>query len=468
MTLSRWYVRSMAAALVVPTAVIAAALPAVGTEGRSGQRPATPIEHFVFLFQENHSFDNYFGTRPGVDGIPDGTCMPRVPGVQKDCVRSYWLGDSGITDLDHTEQAFKDQYNEGAMDGFLWASERKGKDGRQTMGYYDDRDLPYYWNVADEYVLFDRFFSSSSSGSVRNHMYAVTGAPGATGTSEQIPAEGGGDLPTIFDRLEESGVSWKFYVENYDPTITWRTRADEEDVDRGAQVIWVPLLAYARYVDDPRLSSHIVDMEEFYKDAASGDLPAVSYIAPSGNSEHPPGSIRAGERLVRGLIGQLMRSPVWDSSAFLWTYDDWGGWYDHVPPPAVDDYGYGFRVPALLVSPYARRGYVDSSTLDFTSILKFIEENWHLDPLAERDRRAASFMGAFDFASPPRSPVILSDERGRTKADRPRAGPVYAGYSGATLLMAALVLYAALSGRRRARKLALLPAPPGPGTGRGS
>lgn len=433
--------------LAAPTLAIAPA--ARGADGPVGPPPATPIEHFVFLFQENHSFDNYFGTRKGVDGIPAGVCMPRAPGVTKGCVRPYWLGDSGITDLGHSEADHEAQARDGAMDGFVWASEKNGKDGRQAMGFYDDRDLPFYWNVADEYVLFDRFFSSSRSGSIRNHMYAVAGAPGATGKYERIPEEGWGDLPTIFDRLEEKGVSWKFYVENYDPTITWRTRADEKDVDRGAQVIWVPLLAYARYVDDPRLSSHIVDMDQFYIDAATGNLPAVSYVAPSGNSEHPPGSIRAGQRLVRGLIGQLMRSPHWDSSAFLWSYDDWGGWYDHVLPPQVDSFGYGFRVPALLVSPYARRGYVDSTELDFTSILKFIEENWHLQPLAERDAQASSFVGAFDFTAPPRAPVILSDERTATPAERTRSAPVYLAYSGATVFVATLLVLAGWQGRRQ-------------------
>ncbi|MDW8005550.1 MAG: alkaline phosphatase family protein, partial [Thermomicrobium sp.] len=116
------------------------------------------------------------------------------------------------------------------------------------------------------------------------------------------------------------------------------------------------------------------------------------------------GSIQAGQRFVRSLIQALMRSPYWWNSAFLVTYDDWGGWYDHVPPPQVDEYGYGFRVPAFLVSPYAKRGYIDSTTYDFTSILKFIEENWDLQPLAERDARATSITNAFDFDQPPRPP----------------------------------------------------------------
>jgi phospholipase C len=411
--------------------------------------PATPIEHFVFLMQENHSFDNYFGTRPGVDGFGPDVCMPRVPGDPKaGCVRPFAIRDRGITDLDHTENAFDEQYNDGAMDGFVFANEKRGHDGALAMGYYDDQDLPYYWNVADEYVLFDRFFTSAKGGSVRNHMYRVTGHPGATGKGESIPADGWGDIPTIFDRLQEAGVSWKFYVQNYDPDITFRTREAQESGDRAAQVIWVPLLAYARFLDDPELNKHIVDLDQFYDDAAAGTLPAVAYIAPSGNSEHPPGSIRAGQRLVRGLIGSLMTSPLWTSSAFLWSYDDWGGWYDHVPPPAVDTYGYGFRAPALLVSAYARRGYVDSTTLDFTSALKFIEENWGLPPLAERDARANNFLGAFDFDSPPREAVILSARRHVPATQRPDATPVYASYAAAVLGVTTLMGVAARRSRR--------------------
>ncbi len=430
--------------------VVALAAPASASTSSGHERhPATPIEHFVFLMQENHSFDNYFGTRPGVDGIPAGTCMPRDPGKQElGCVAPFAIGDRAIMDLDHTENAFQEQYADGKMNGFVLANERRGHDGSLAMGYYDDKDLPYYWNVADEYVLFDRFFTSAKGGSVRNHMYRVTGQPGATGKSESIPREGWGDIPTIFDRLQKAGVSWKFYVQNYDPTINFRTRSAQESGDRAAQVTWVPLLAYARYLDDPELNKHIVDLDQFYDDAANGSLPAVAYIAPSGNSEHPPGSIRAGQRLVRGLVGALMRSSAWETSAFLWSYDDWGGWYDHVKPPAVDAYGYGFRAPALLVSAYARRGYVDSTTLDFTSALKFIEENWDLKPLASRDAKAATFMDAFDFDSPPRKPVVLSTQRNVVQSPRPDATPVYASYSAVLLAVGGLMGIAGLMSRR--------------------
>lgn len=430
--------RRTAARPLVAGAFAAACVLSTAAPAQAEPTPSTPIEHFVFLFQENHTFDNYFGTREGVDGVPEGTCMPEVAGTTKPCIRPFHLGDRGVTDLGHTQQAFDEQFNGGRMDGFVESNSEHDKDGTIAMGYYDDRDLPYYWNIADEYVLFDRFFSSAFGGSVKNHMYPVAAHPGATGEREQIPEEGWGDIPTIFDRLDAAGVSWKFYIQNYDPGITYRTRADVLEVDRAAQVIWAPVLAFGRYLDDPETFSRIVDMEEYYEDVADGTLPAVSYLVPSGASEHPPGSIQAGQRFVRSLLNELMRSRLWDSSAFLWSYDDWGGWYDHVPPPKVDKHGLGFRVPALLVSPYARRGFVGSETSEFSSIPAFIESNWGLEPLTRRDARANDLMYAFDFDSPPREPVLLDLRRNVPEPKVLDARPVYAGYAGVVLLTAML------------------------------
>ncbi len=241
-------------------------------------------------------------------------------------------------------------------------------------------------------------------------------------------------------------MSWKFYVQNYDETITFRNRAPG---DRGAQVVWVPLLAFPRYLDDPELFSHIVPIEEYYQDLADNTLPAVSYLVPSGASEHPPGSIAAGEAFVRTLVTSLQRSKAWSSSAFLWTYDDWGGWYDHVRPPSVDAYGYGFRAPLLLVSPYAKRGYIDHNQADFTSQLAFIEHNWSLPPLSSRDAAAYPLADAFDFASPGRAAEILPTTREVLVPPPPRRAVVYAAYSGAVGVFVLIVALAAWRGRRR-------------------
>ncbi|GBD21384.1 Phospholipase C 3 [bacterium HR28] len=400
--------------------------------------PNTPIRHFIVLMQENHTFDNYFGTYPGADGIPPDTCMPVDPtDPASECVEPFHIGNLPIEDLDHSVVTFRRQLNGGRMNGFIWALRLRNHDGRIAMGYYDGRDLPYYWNLASEYVLFDRFFSSAHGGSVWNHMYWIAAVPGTEKNS--IPAEGfSNDIVTIFDRLNEAGLTWKFYVQNYDPSITYRTRTEVVG-PRAAQVVWCPLLAIPRYLDDPELFRHIVPLDEYFTDLQNGTLPNVAYIVPSGASEHPPGSIQAGQRFVRSLIQALMRSPYWWNSAFLVTYDDWGGWYDHVPPPQVDDYGYGFRVPAFLVSPYAKRGFIDSTTYDFTSILKFIEENWDLEPLAERDARATSIRNAFDFTQPPRQPAFIPwDWPPPPPTPEPRRSAVF-GLYGFTVALALLV-----------------------------
>ena len=412
----------------------------------------TPIKHVVTLMQENHSFDNYFGTYPGADGIPAGTCMPYEPDRSAaGCVTPFHIGDKPISDLGHNIAIYEAELNGGKMNGFVSAFGRQGlQDPSQAMGYYDDRDIPWYWNVADDNVLFDRHFTSAHGGSISNHMFWVTGRSGLPPKAIEVIPKQGFDVPTIFDRLQEAGVSWKFYVQNYDPAITFRNRAPG---DRGAQVVWVPLLAFPRYLDDPELFSHIVPIEDYYEDLANNTLPAVSYVVPSGASEHPPGSIAAGEAFVRTLVTSLQRSKAWSSSAFLWTYDDWGGWYDHVRPPVADAYGYGFRAPLILVSPYAKKGFIDKNTADFTSQLAFIEHNWGLRPLSPRDSAAYPLTHAFDFTRPPRPATILPTTRTVEQAVPPRRSVVYAAYSGALGVFLVIVVLAALVSRRRVVRL---------------
>ena len=431
---------------LLPNASARADVPSQGT------KPNTPIEHIIVLMQENHSFDNYFGTYPGANGIPEGTCIPVDPfdASNIDCVEPFHIGDRPIEDLDHSESTFNLQYNEGQMNGFVYSLNLRNQNGYLTMGYYDGSDLPYHWNVADEFVLFDRFFTSDRGGSFANHMYWVSGQQGGS----RVSAEGYHQIPTIFDRLEERGIPWKFYVENYDPNINYRT-VEQISGNRASQVVWVPILNMDRFLDDPELSRHIVDMNEYFTDLENGTLPAVAYMVPSGASEHPPGSLRSGQKFIKSLIQALMRSSAWKSSAFLYTYDDWGGWYDHVPPPQVDENGYGFRAPALLVSAYARRGYIDSTVLDFTSVLKFIEENWDIEPLAERDAKANSFISAFDFTQPPREPVIIPFER-VVKEERvePRRVVIYAAYGGALTLAILMFIWTAVGADLRKKSFA--------------
>jgi phospholipase C len=454
------------------------ALPSISQAQGSGRepRPNTPIEHFMVLMQENHSFDNYFGTYPGANGLPKDVCMPVAPngpaprrllrpgGVGalstprgseiydtrsgKPCVRPFRLGDRSI-DLPHTIDAHARQYAGGRMNGFIDAVAKEGLGpDPAAMGYYDRRDLPYHWKIADRYVLFDRFFQSAHSGSVPNHMYWVTGTVGNRDGHHHLLRQGFRDIPTIFDRLEAAGISWKFYVQDYDPRENYRTNITSD------QVHWVPLLNFPRFIDSPRLSRRIVDLDEYFEDLNNGTLPAVAFMVPKGASEHPPGSLREGQRFVSTLVNSLMQSRFWDSSAFMWSYDDWGGFYDHVRPPRVDSFGYGFRVPALLVSPYARRGHIDSTTLDFTSILKFIERNWDLRPLASRDARARSIAGAFDFARPPREPEIVSATPRPERRPETNRVVIYGAYGTALGLALVVIILQLLSSARAAARRA--------------
>lgn len=434
--LYRYLLCVLAVSFLLPNSSVRADVPSQSNETK------TPIKHFLVLMQENHTFDNYFGTYPGAEGIPEGTCIPVDPFDKSntECVEPFHIGDRPIEDLDHSDSTFELQYNKGQLNGFVYALNQRNQNGALAMGYYDDRDLPYYWNLVDEYVLFDHFFSSDHGGSFANHMFWVSGQQGGS----RVSGDGYDNIPTIFDRLEERGITWKFYVQNYEPEINYRT-AHLISGNRASQIIWVPILNMARFLDDPELSSHIVDLSEYFTDLENGTLPAVAYIAPAGASEHPPGSIRSGQKFVKSLVQALMRSSAWDSSAFMVTYDDWGGWYDHVPPPQVDEHGYGMRVPAFMVSPYAKRGHIEKTVLDFTSIMKFIEENWNIEPLAERDANSNNLLTAFDFTAPPREPVFIPFER-VVKEERvePRRYVIYAAYGGALILGVLMFVWTAV------------------------
>jgi len=443
--------RHAVAVAVAAAAVLAAgggwSMPAAAAGG-SPEAPATPIHHFVILLQENHTFDNYFGTYPGAEGIPKNTCVPADPTAgPRPCVRPFPMGNRSVIDLDHSHSSALMDLAHGRMDGFVQAQNIRTGDGAQAMGYYDASDVPFYWNVADRYVLFDHFFSSDLGGSFLNHVYWVAANAGNAGQSVPL---GGLRLTTIFDLLQAAGVPWKFYVQNYDPTITYRTLPHLKNANRASQAVWCPLLDIPRFLDNPALRSHIVGLSQYYSDLRDGTLPAVAYIAPSGASEHPPGSLATGQRFVHGLVNALMMSRSWDSSAFVQAYDDWGGWYDHVLPPTRSGHTDGFRVPAMLISPYARQHYIDHTSLDFTSLLKFTEQNWHLRPLTQLDASAGSMMAAFDFGQPPRKPEIIPLQRtAAPPAQTVREVLLYGLYGLGAAFAVALIVMAAR--RRRLR-----------------
>ncbi len=380
--------------------------------------PRTPIQHFLVFMEEKRSFDSYFGTYPGTEGIPDDACV-LLGAAHKQCTRPMPADQDAIVLLDAPARRYS---------GFI------------SLAHYTDRHIPFYWNVADKFVLFDHYFSSVQShlnATNRNQMHWVSGV---SVKSLRIPPRGYGNLRTIFDRLEARGISWKFYVEDYKPDATFRSRMPNQALPR--QIVKVPLMNLARFIDDPALSKHIVDLDEYYSDLKHGTLPAVAYIVANGASEPTPKSLTLGQRHLKVMLQELMRSSAWPSTALLWTHDHSGGWYDHVKPPEVDEFGLGLRVPAMLISPYAWAGKVDSTVLDHNSILKFIEYNWDLAPLTERDANANNILGAFNFEAGPRAAEFLPWERAAQSAT-PQREPIrswiFVFYSGALALAVILI-----------------------------
>jgi phospholipase C len=450
-------------ATVLSLALAAAPAAASPSPSPPAQHQAvTPVKHFIFLMQGGRSFDNYFGTYPGADGLPAGTCQPRDTGKPADgCVKPFLLSGSHLPSLGANNTIIANQYNGGKMDGFVAAYQRQGRDGATAMGHYDDRTLAFYWKVARDYVLFDHFFSSNQYGIRNNRSYWVSAVPAPGGTG-RIPAAGYGDQLTIFDRLQAAGVSWKFYVQDYNRTQTYQSASP---ANPETQTSRVPLVDFYRFTHDPALASHIVGLDQYYKDLQAGTLPAVAYVASSsGYDERSARSISLGQGLVRTMITQLMLSRYWGSSAFMWSYDGPGGWYDGVRPPAMGSATVGFRVPALLVSAYARPGQINRTVLDYTGALKFIEQNWRLDPLADRDARSNSLSSAFDFAASPRPPVLL--HAGAVPDPLPVTHPlshrqltvVYLLYGGAAAVSVLLLAFAVLSSARSARRRRSAPA----------
>lgn len=440
-------VLAVAGVAALPTPAFAATSREVGSATSNGTATSTttPIKHFISVMQEERSFDSYFGAYPGADGTPKDVCMP-VPAASGGlCVKPYAIGAGRSRRMLNDRSAFEAQYANGAMSGFVTAQSTRGVTNRLPMARYDAKQLSYYWSLARNYVLFDRYFSSAAAGSLPNRLFWISGSSGNT-EREVVPTGGYGDLTTIFDRLEVQGVSWKFYVQDYDRAATFRASGPTS-----AQVTRVPLLAIARYLDDPELAKHIVPMDQYYEDLGRNQLPAVSYIVASGSSEAPPASVTNGQAFVRNVVAALKRSSAWSSSALMLSYANWGGWYDHVPPPQVGPTRLGFRVPSLLVSPYSRKGYVDHTQLEHASILKFIESNWGVKPLSERDATANDVAEALDFRHRPRTPQLDLESGSPPPVDAGKVGVIYPAYGIAVLLGVAAMVAAVASGRRRRR-----------------
>ncbi len=425
--------------------------------------PIHKIRHVVIIMQENRSFDTYFGTFPGADGIPMANGVPTVcvsDPRSGECVRPYH--DTG--DLNrggpHSERAFIADVNGGKMDGFIAVAHRARRQcadpnapncagGDEVMGYHDWHEIPNYWRYARDFVLQDHLFEPNASWSLPQHLFLVSewsatcsriGDPMSCKNALQFP-----DYPVDFDPrnsaahspgrpdypwtdltylLHAHHVGWAYYV----MAGTEPDCANDQDacapVLQKAKTpgIWNVLPSFDTVKKDGELGN-VRDLRDFYAAAANGTLPNVVWIAPaSPYSEHPPALVSRGQAYVTGLVNAIMRGPDWSSTAIFLTWDDWGGFYDHVVPPRVDVNGYGIRVPGIVISPYARRGFIDRQTLSHDAYVKFIEDDFlggeRIDPrtdgrpdlrpsVRETEPVLGDLRADFDFKQTPRAPDLL-------------------------------------------------------------
>lgn len=338
------------------------------TMASMSENSTNPINHVLIACQENRSFDEYFGYYPkaGRFGIPANYSQPDGNGGSV-TPRHHLFPVSW--DISHTWQAVHGEWNHGAMNGFVTTN------GRATLAYYDGSDLPYYYALADAFTLCGNYFCSQLGPTVPNRLALVAGTSGGI-TTDGLQA-GSLDWPIIVDLLDAHKVSWKCYrlgidtlhsVEHYNPFVYFK-----------------------RWQNDARLNFTEAD---YYADLAAGTLPQVSFLITEFLvSEHPPASIHMGQEKMAQVINALIASRLWTSSALFFTYDEGGGYFDHVAPPQVDAYGLGFRVPTLVVSPWARRGHVSGQLYEHSSILKFIERRFGLPTLASVNHQ-------FDIVTP--------------------------------------------------------------------
>jgi phospholipase C len=425
------------------------------------------IKHVIIIMQENRSFDSYFGTFPGADGIPMQNGVPAA------CVPNSLTGICEKPYVDHADTngggphgavAAITDIDSGHMDGFVRQQIGARKDCKDptnpacansvtsdVMGYHTRSDIPNYWTYARDFVLQDHMFEPNASWSLPAHLFLVSEwsarctqhdnpasctsalqSPGNPPSTQPIPT---GVSPTrpgpiyawtdLTYLLHKHHVSWGYYV----------VPGSEPDCQNDASLscapssqnsstpgIWNPLPFFDTVRNDGQLGN-IQPSNAFYAQAKAGTLPAVSWVIPSSAvSEHPPAPVSYGQSYVTSLVNAVMSGPDWNSSAIFLTWDDWGGFYDHVAPPSVDENGYGLRVPAIVISPYARSGYIDHQSLSFDAYDKFIEDDFlggqRIDPRTDGRpdprpdvREALSILGNlisdFNFSQAPRPPVLL-------------------------------------------------------------
>jgi phospholipase C len=369
-----------------------------------------PIGHVVVIMMENQTLDHMFSRFPGADGARFGWDH----GARRPLTH---LSAQRIPDLPHCYTCATEAWDHGALDGF----NQNEESNRYAYTYLLRRDEPNYWAWAERYALADHFFSAELGPSFPNHLFMISGQSAG---AHDNPVRGGlhsltfgcdapaGELvrvvlergisrwvrpcfriPTIADPLDRANISWAYY--------------SASSTQPG--YIWSAFSSIHRVFFGPDWTHHVFPVDDVVDDIRSNDgVPAVTWITPRFQlSNHPGSNFCYGENWATRVIDTIMHSPDWPSTAIFLTWDDYGGFYDHVRPPRVDRFGLGLRVPLIVLSPYAKRGFVDHTPGDFDSMLRFIEDNWGLRSFTARDRRAGDLRSAFDFAQTPSKPSPL-------------------------------------------------------------
>jgi len=423
---------------------------------KAAPRGIKKIGHIIVFYMENHSFDNLYGEFPGADGLSEATKAkytqidiangkpyatlpwndtehfhpaPVLPNKYFD-IDQYVPPTSVTLDLVHRYYQEIDQIDGGRMDKFAAISSAKGL----SMGYYHTMDLPVAKNEAANYTLCDHFFHSAFGGSWLNHIWLIaaatpqwTDAPASmravldkNGTmkkdgsatpdgylintvySVNQPHPKVKDektlvpdltLPTIGDRLSEKNIDWAWYSGGWNDALAGHA----EDL---FQYHHQPFIYFKNYADGMQAkAAHLKDENDFIAQAKAGTLPAVSFVKPIGEQNEHPGyaNVMSGENHLEDLINAVRNGPDWNDCVIIVTYDEHGGFWDHVAPPKIDKWGPGLRVPTIIISPFAKKHFVDHTQYETVSILSFIEKRWGLKPLSKRDAKANSFSNALVF-----------------------------------------------------------------------
>jgi phospholipase C len=372
----------------------------------AGTDQVPQIEHFVVMMMENHSFDNVLGLIGRGDGFtvgPDGQPTAKNPDGHGNYVHAFHMPtECQTTGVRNDWVASHEAYDNGTCQGFVTSSTA------EAMGYFTSEDLAFTCGMAKTFPIADRYFCSAMAQTNPNRRYLIAGTSlGLIDDSLPSPLPPNG---VIYEQFNKHGITWKDYYTTV-PTLG----------------VFLPLLS------DPKLSPNLVKMTQFFTDAAAGNLPSFSLVEPDygHTSEEDPQDIQFGDQYVAKVVTAVMSSPNWAKTMLIWTYDEHGGYYDHVPPPTAvtpDDVPpelkpgyppggfdrYGFRVPAGVVSPYSKKGYVSHTIYDHTSILKTVEEKWNLPALTRRDANATSLFDMVDlnaapaFLTPPDLPAAAN------------------------------------------------------------